>query len=429
MEPSRKIAFRIAIIYLIIGVLWIFATDYASLLIAKQDLKLYNFFQHYKGWIFILATSAGLYLLVYSRTKRILHSKEKLEQKEKELERSNEHYRSLFHHNPDGVFEADSQGKLMALNPEGELIIGYKESYIKGRDALEFVIPSEWEMATALFRKVIAGHPQKFELTVRNRLKQKRILRCSLLPIVVDGEIQGVFGIGRDITEFKANEELMITTEKMSIIGELAASVAHEIRNPLTSLKGFVQLMSSTRKLDDQHLDIMMSEIDRINLISGEMLALGKRQDVVFRKENLLSIMSHVMVLIEGEANMKNVMIQLEDESMDMMHIYCDQNQLKQVFLNLLKNAIEAIDDSGLIKIKLSSNGAAAMVRIEDDGAGMEEERLAKLGEPFYSTKEKGTGLGLAVCFSIVKRHKGSIRFASTVGKGTTVEVEVPLAK
>ncbi|WP_241156763.1 ATP-binding protein [Bacillus sp. FJAT-42376] len=429
MEPSKKIALRIALIYLIIGIFWIFLTDHLSLLMAKRDLDLYDFFQRNKGWIYILLTCIGLYILVYRRTKRIFLSKEKLEQKEKELERSNEHYRSLFHHNPDGVFETDTKGSLTALNPEGELILNCKESYIKGRDAREFIIPSEWERASALFQQVLSGSPQKFELTVRNRLKQERILRCSLLPIIIKGEIQGVFGIGRDITEYKANEELMIAAEKMSVIGELAASVAHEIRNPLTSLKGFVQLMSSTRSVDDQHLDIMMSEIDRINLISGEMLALGKKQDVLFRQENVRSILNHVMVLLEGEAHMKNVMVRFEDDSGEPLSIYCDQNQIKQVFLNLLKNAIEAIPECGEIVISLSRSKENVRIRIEDDGTGMEKERLEKLGEPFYSTKERGTGLGLAVCFSIVKRHKGSIHFKSTVGIGTSVIVEFPFVK
>ncbi|MGD6817862.1 ATP-binding protein [Metabacillus sp. 84] len=429
MEPSRKIALKIALIYLIIGVIWIFSTDYLSLLIARKDLHLYSFFQQYKGWMYIFITSVCLYALVHRSTREFIRSKEKLKQKERELERSNEHYRSLFHHNPDGVFEADCCGRLMALNPEGEMIIGWKESSLKGRSAVDFIKMDEQRKAKDLFEKVLEGNPQKFELTVNTRLNQKRILRCSLLPMIVDGEIQGVFGIARDITEFKASEELMITTEKMSIIGELAASVAHEIRNPLTSLKGFVQLMSASKQVDDQHLSIMMSEIDRINLISGEMLALGKKQDVHFNKENVHFIIRHVIALIEGEANMKNVMISLEAEQEHLLQICCDQNQIKQVFLNLVKNSIEAIPQAGFVAIKLFVKDNCAVITIKDNGSGMEKERLAKLGEPFYSTKEKGTGLGLAVCFSIIKRHKGSIHFSSQQGKGTTATVKLPIAK
>ncbi|MTH53606.1 PAS domain S-box protein [Bacillus mangrovi] len=428
MQPSQKIALRIALIYLIIGAVWIFATDYLFLLLAKQDLTLYNFFQHYKGWIFIAVTSSALYILVHRNTSRLFYSKKQLEIKETELQTSNEHYRSLFHHNPDGVFELDLEGRLMALNPVGEYIIGIKESKIRERSALEFIVPSEWKKAGELFGKVVSREPQKFEITVRNKLNQERILRCSLLPIMINDEIKGVFGIGRDITEFRASEELMITTEKMSIIGELAASVAHEIRNPLTSLKGFVQLMSSTKTVDASHLEIMMSEIDRINMISGEMLALGKKQDVHFRMEDAVSIMSHVNLLLQGEANMKNVRISFRDNQLP-LPILCDQNQIKQVFLNLIKNAIEAMTEAGLIMITMEKTRKKVRVVIEDNGIGMEQERLDKLGEPFYSTKEKGTGLGLAVCFSIIKRHKGTIRFESAVGEGTTAIVEFPAAE
>ncbi|WP_409253088.1 ATP-binding protein [Bacillus sp. SCS-153A] len=428
MNESKKIAGKIAVVYVIIGALWVIFSDRLSLIMAHNDMEAFVFFQRYKGWFFILITGILIYLLVYQRAARLVESTETLRKKEIQLQQSNQHYQSLFNHNPDAVFEVTRQGYLAALNPEGEKIIGFTGSELKGR-ALHFLVhPVDRQNVERLFIKALHGNPEKFEMKVITKFKKERLLRCSLLPIIVDEKIIGVFGIARDITHYRENEEMMLASEKLSVIGQLAAAVAHEVRNPLTSLKGFVQLMQVTKKVEDKHLSIMLSEIDRINLISGEMLILGKQQDIVFGQEEVNDIIKQVLVLMEAQANLDNVKIDFFHAEKEPLYVKADQSQLKQVLINLIKNGVEAIEGSGLVKVETYKSDDRAIIKVHDNGVGMEQERIDHLGEPFYSTKEKGTGLGLAVCKKIIERHQGAITYQSEKGKGTTVTISLPLA-
>lgn len=175
------------------------------------------------------------------------------------------------------------------------------------------IATEEFDMCKKYFKEVLNGKSAKFEMNVINRKRERRLLRCSLLPIIVHKQVVGVFMIARDITTYRQDEELMITSEKMSVIGQMAGAVAHEIRNPLTSLKGFVQVMQASKETNDTYLDIMMSEIDRINLISSEMLILGKKRHVSFEKTNLCEILKQVITLMEAQANLNNVSILLKE--------------------------------------------------------------------------------------------------------------------
>ncbi|EDL65272.1 ATP-binding protein [Bacillus sp. SG-1] len=429
MNESRKIAGKIAVVYVVIGALWVIFSDRLSLIMAQNDMDVFVFFQRYKGWFFILITGILIYLLIYQRAAKLVESAEELRTKESQLQKSNQHYQSLFNHNPDAVFEITREGNLSALNPEGEAIIGATVSELKGNPLRFLIHPEDQKNVERLFNKALQGNPEKFEMKIITKFKQERLLRCSLLPIIVDERIIGVFGIARDITHYRENEEMMIASEKLSVIGQLAAAVAHEIRNPLTSLKGFVQLMQVTKKVEDSHLSIMLSEIDRINLISGEMLILGKQQDIVFAHEEVNDIIKQVLVLMEAQANLDNVEIKFNPDETGPIFVNADQNQLKQVLINLMKNGVEAIEGSGLVNVVTYKNESQAFIKINDNGVGMDQERIDHLGEPFYSTKEKGTGLGLAVCKKIIERHQGTITYHSEKGKGTTVIISLPLAR
>jgi PAS domain S-box-containing protein len=227
-------------------------------------------------------------------------------------------------------------------------------------------------------------------------------------------------------------EELLRKTEKLSIVGQLAAGVAHEIRNPLTSLKGFLQLLKERNETPDNSpfYDIMLSEIDRIHFISGELLFLAKPQAGKFGLFDLVTCLNHVISLFETEANLYNIQLQLDNHFPKNFtaKINGDQNQVKQVLVNIIKNGIEAMPSGGPITIGLDLEGKDHIrIKVKDQGKGIPKDRLAKLGEPFYTTKEKGTGLGLMVSSRIVETHRGTIQFDSTTGEGTTVTLIFPL--
>lgn len=229
----------------------------------------------------------------------------------------------------------------------------------------------------------------------------------------------------RDISERKKNEELLINSEKLYVAGQLAAGIAHEIRNPLTSLKGFLQLIASGRKNNSSYYDIMNAELDRIEDIVSELLMLSKPQVYELSYQDMRVMMRDTVTLLETQAILHNIAIEAEYGT-DPLWIYGVENQVKQVFINVIKNAIEAMIDGGAIGIKLSRENDGVFVRIRDEGPGIGEDQLAKMGQPFYTTKEKGTGLGLMVSYKIVDNHQGKINVNSEIGKGTLFEIMLP---
>jgi signal transduction histidine kinase len=278
------------------------------------------------------------------------------------------------------------------------------------------------------FSELIGGRaPSPCELRVLHKNGKNVILNCTSVPMIIENQMVGVIGYGRDITEMRGTEEQLRKTEKLSVVGELAASIAHEIRNPLTSIKGFIQLLKQESKSDQHYHEIILTELERINQIVSELLVLAKPQEIVFHKANINQILKDVKGLLESQAHFHGVEM-IVDALPDMPMMDCDSNQLKQVFINVIKNAIEASGNGGTVKIRVNkSAGMSILISIEDNGCGIPEERLKRLGEPFHSYKEKGTGLGLTVCYRIIEAHGGKIKFNSQVEKGTTVEIIIPL--
>ncbi|NUK31539.1 Cache 3/Cache 2 fusion domain-containing protein [Parageobacillus sp. VR-IP] len=228
------------------------------------------------------------------------------------------------------------------------------------------------------------------------------------------------------IDSIQQSEELLRKSEKLAVVGELAAGVAHEIRNPLTSLKGFIQLLKEGER-NQMYFDIIEAELERLNEIVDEFLLLGKPNPVKKAYHHVSDMLQHVMKLLEGQALLHHVTVQYSiDEQLP--PLYCDENQLKQVFINIIKNAIEAMPNGGMLRIEAKLRLDSVLICITDEGCGIPKERMATLGEPFYSTKEKGTGLGLMVSFKIVEAHGGKMEIHSEEGKGTTVCLLFPIS-
>lgn len=241
------------------------------------------------------------------------------------------------------------------------------------------------------------------------------------------GERKGIVIIGHDVTDLRLAQEQLRRTEKLSVVGELAASVVHEIRNPLTSLRGFVQLLGERDNEHQHYYDIMNDELERINHIVGELLLLAKPQTIKFMQSNLKKIIYDVVSLLEIQAIHQNVVIEVHCDK-NLEEIECEPNQLKQLFINLIKNAVEASVEGGKVDIFVKrSDHASLSVLIKDNGCGISKERLERMGEPFYSSKEKGTGLGLTVSSKIVQTHQGKITFDSKLDEGTEVLIDLPI--
>lgn len=216
-------------------------------------------------------------------------------------------------------------------------------------------------------------------------------------------------------------------TEKLALVGELAAGIAHEIRNPLTSIKGFIQLASQKKGKDipPLYIETILEELDRIDQIVGEMVVLAKPAPEIKRKVHLDKVLQETVNLMIPQALIHEIELTLEIEP-GLPYVIGVSNQLKQVFINLIKNAIEAMEHGGTVMIKASRRSGNIVITIADTGRGMSQETLRKVGTPFFSTKDMGTGLGLVITFRLIQNHKGKVCIRSEVGVGTKFKIIFP---
>ncbi|MDR4886684.1 PAS domain S-box protein [Fredinandcohnia sp. QZ13] len=244
------------------------------------------------------------------------------------------------------------------------------------------------------------------------------------IPTTYFGEA-AVQVIIRDISDRIKAEELMIKSEKLSIAGQLAAGIAHEIRNPLTAIKGFLQLFNDEFQGKQNYFDIIFSELNRIELILSELLLLAKPSEIKFKNKDIRIILRDVVTLLETQAILQNIQINIDFVNEDSI-ITCDENQIKQVFINLIKNSIDAMENGGTIIIRTRVTNDSIYILFIDEGCGIPKSILDRIGEPFYTTKEKGTGLGLMVSYNIIENHNGEITVDSKENEGTTFKIKLP---
>ncbi|UKS29095.1 PAS domain S-box protein [Paenibacillus sp. HWE-109] len=346
---------------------------------------------------------------------------------ETELRETKELLESFINNTTDAICVLDLHACVISVNAAYEQIFGWPPGELLNRTLPIYPAYLE-EQRREIYEMLKAGKQISGLETVRLR-KDGQLVHVSVTKTPIKnekGEIIGFAGITRDITERKRTEELLRKSDKLSVAGQLAAGLAHEIRNPLTSLRGFLQLLQSDMKGKQHYFDIMLSELDRINFIVSEFLVIAKPEAIHYKKSDLQGILQTVVALLETQAVLCNVELILEFES-EIPELICSEMHLKQLFINLVKNAMEAIPKDGQIKMTVSLQGTDLIrVRTEDNGCGIPEERLKQLGEPFYTTKEKGTGLGLMMCFKIVEAHKGTMTIQSQLGEGTMIDVFLP---
>ncbi|WP_137791129.1 PAS domain S-box protein [Bacillus sp. E(2018)] len=350
--------------------------------------------------------------------------------KEKALKESEEKYRIIAENTTDLVGVVDLEGNVKYVSPSNRLLLGFDPSLYDGKKIQGFFHSDDRaKVRMAMNEMVQTQKPVKFEVRCKHAHGHWVTLEANATPIANDSDQPDSFVVvARDLTERKKTEEMLRKSDKLSVLGQLAAGVAHEIRNPLTSIRGFLQLLQSRASENEDYYEIMLSEIDRINSIVGEFMLLAKPQAMNFVQTDLRQLLRHVISILDTQAILTNVQIYFESEH-DLPEIWCVDNQIKQVFVNMLKNAIEAMPTGGSVHIHLKKEGGYVIASFIDHGCGISEERLPTLGEPFYTTKEKGTGLGLMICYKIVENHHGKILINSKIDEGTTFSILLPIDK
>lgn len=249
-------------------------------------------------------------------------------------------------------------------------------------------------------------------------------LSIEITPLIEDNHVKKHISIFKDITEIRNQTNKIKELDQLGVIGQLAAGIAHEVKNPLTSVKGFIQLLSE--ETDSEYAGIIKSEIERIEFIMKEFLILAKpRKDIQFRNENLSVILDQVCSFMSAEAMMYDIEIKKDIEPN--LFVDCEPQQIKQVIINLIKNGIEAMQIGGKLLIQsYRETNNEIVIEVIDEGKGMCEEILKRFKEPFFSSKEKGTGLGVMICYKIIEDHKGRIDYFSEEEKGTMVRISLP---
>ncbi len=343
------------------------------------------------------------------------------------LQKSRERYQLLIQNSIDTI-AVIHKGRWVFMNESGIRLFEAKtyEDLI-GKDIYEHLHPCDHEDVKARLKRITDRQSESEIIKQTWYTFEKRLIYTEMvcIPTTFFGET-AVQVILRDISERKQTEELMVRSEKLSIAGQLAAGIAHEIRNPLTAIKGFLQLMKPTMEENEHYFNIIFSELSRIELILSELLMLAKpQQNALKEKLDLIRLIREVTALLETQANLNGILINtiLTD---DKIYIKGDQNQLKQVFINLIKNAVESMPNGGTVHLTVRETDDSVVVEVEDEGEGIPEHVLKRIGEPFLTTKEKGTGLGLMVTFNIIENHNGTIEVDSKAEKGTTFKILFP---
>jgi len=353
-------------------------------------------------------------------------------------------YEDIVENLSEGVIAVDTGMSVVVCNQAAEKITGFSRSLALGKALSELFARDAWLVDMVgktlaegrLFTEYGGKLHLRFSGTTDVGITTSRVFGA-------DGVLSGAIALIRDTSGIKSFEAGSLRKERLAYIGTFAASLAHEIKNPLMGIRGAAQLLSRRSAGEaDEYTRVIVSEADRLNLILNDMLDFARPARLTRRELNIHRVLDSVVLLV-SEAAPAQTFTREYDPSLP--PVFGDEGQLTQVFLNLVKNASEALGESGgrvevltrmvtgfhLLEPGREAEGAGKMaaVEIRDDGCGIKDEEIERIFTPFYTTKPKGSGLGMAVSLKIIKEHGGYLKIDSTPGEGTAVSVYLPVVR
>ncbi len=302
------------------------------------------------------------------------------------------------------IISADS-GAYLEINDAFIKSSGYTREDIIGTKVM---VTKNWADVSKCEQFLEKAAAERFVQNFESELFKKsgEIITCLISGAVISwqGE-ECILGIINDITELKRYESELARLDRLNLIGQMAAGIGHEIRNPMTTVRGFLQLMMKKDRYapDLEFLELMIAELDRANAIITEFLSLAKTKTLGMEQQSLNQKIRNILPLMQADALKQDKNIELELG--DIPHILMSKNEIHQMILNLVYNGLEAMTPGGCLTIKTYQEAAGVTLAVKDQGGLMPPEVLEKLGTPFFTTKDRGTGLGLAVCYNIAQMH------------------------
>lgn len=335
---------------------------------------------------------------------------------------------------PVGIIATDRGGRVSTWNSAAEEMTGFSARDASGRTPGE-VLPADFsvlftpsgngeENATAT-----VGREREIVVSVGG---QRQDLLCHSINVLDnEGEYQGQVLLISNLTQLKGMEKKMRENERLAAVGRMAAGVAHEVRNPLSSVKGLALLLKGKFAPDSRESEtagLLIQEVERMNRTVSELLSFARPAPLHVQEVFLSELLADTLRLIASDTENSGIVTRLQLAE-DLQSVGGDPDRLNQVFLNLLLNAVQSMEQGGELTVSArnSREGGSVVVSIRDSGCGITQENLSQLFYPYFTTKIGGTGIGLAISQKIISDHKGSIRIDSTPGEGTTVTVELPV--
>ena len=370
----------------------------------------------YKLFIHIIFFYLTAYLSGYLSA-RLEKTEQKLEEKDLDIRDLEFFNREVIESLPSGLFTTDVSGRAVMFNRSAEKITGIGRETVIGRH-IDSVLP--------FFKLPFSEGRKEATITVDGRRKIIGLTISALKDFA--GFTKGFIVVFQDLTKIKQLEEEIQRKEKLAAIGELSSNIAHEIRNPLASLKGSIQMLkedSVSSNYKEKLMEIALKEMDRLNRIITDFLAYSRPGKPEIMRFDLHGLLDETVELLKNMEQIKG-QLSIKKEYNGAMEATADPQKIKQVFWNLGLNAIEAMSEGGELTIFTRNADTYIEIKFKDSGVGIEEKNVGKIFYPFFTTKEQGTGLGLAIAYRIMEEHKGRMNMESVPGIGTTFTVILP---
>jgi PAS domain S-box-containing protein len=330
---------------------------------------------------------------------------------------------------PLGVVAIDAREHVLAWNRAAAGIVGLSREEVRAQPTAPTLRGRSWH--DALIRSLEQGtEEERKEHQVSRPDASSSPIEVSTAPLRdAEGTIRGAVATLVDVSSLKSMEERIRQLDRLAALGRFASSVAHEIRNPLTGIATGVQFLSRGFPVgDERHESVafILREVIRLNTIIQDLFTASRPRELKLEPVKLVEVAGRVLRGLKPAPEEAGVTIEL-DRADAWPTVVADADQLQQVLLNLTQNAVQATPEGGRVVIRVRSEGSGLVIEVEDTGAGIAPEHLSRIFDPFYTTRPKGTGLGLFVAHAIVQRHRGSLDVDSQLGKGTRFQIHLPM--